>query len=370
MIQGNVLGADGMEAAVEQVLIDLMPKTIEALSSTDFASYRAAFASKLREPPLTLDEEFMHFWTPISQDGGCLNLRTEMLAYLEGPGVASKQALVEAWSALIFPEGRSRRKVVVKYFANEVPLRPDVDAKREMLELHRMPPRGVVALVAEHKETVVLDESSAAMRRSLANASAGGGLFSRDLHCKAASPPAAAAAAVVELEAARAVAPPPQRQGSGAAAAVQAKTVVKPQAPELAAQAQAKASLVQPQAAKQAAQPEAATASSQSRKPLGRVVLAQLRHADRQVRQVAVQAAGANARLGDQEAIQALKNSLGDVDPAVRHDAVKALGHADALDHCDWSVIGDLGARLADDDDGVRKAAIQALGQVSKSSLS
>jgi len=181
VVQGNALDADGMEAAVEHVYFESMPSRLANLSDDAFVAYRTAFKQQLLEPPSNIGMEFDHFWGPVKMNGECLELRSEMLRYLE-ESLTSKQPLVDAWSKLVFPETGVRQKLVVKFFAGNMSARAPEDEAAKLWAKYGIKDAGFKVLAREHRLTQVLDRADAAVRAELARA---GGYFPRELNCKA-----------------------------------------------------------------------------------------------------------------------------------------------------------------------------------------
>lgn len=178
VVQGNTLPADAMEAAVEQVYLELMPAWLANLSEAEFQSYRSSYKSALLKPALTTKDEFDHFWSPVSHQGQCYGLRNEMLKYLED-SVTDKAPLVKAWDELVNPKEGIRQKVVVKYFANAT-ARPSKQEAERLWKAHGVPTGALPLLAREYDEALLLDRADSATRVSLAKA---GGYFPQALHC-------------------------------------------------------------------------------------------------------------------------------------------------------------------------------------------
>jgi len=178
VVQGNALPADAMEAAVEQVYLELMPARLANLSEAEFQSYRSSYKSALLKPALTTKDEFDHFWSPVSHQGQCYGLRNEMLNYLED-SVTDKAPLVKAWDELVNPKEGIRQKVVVKYFANAT-ARPSKQEAERLWKAHGVPTSALPLLAREYDEALLLERADSATRASLAKA---GGYFPQALHC-------------------------------------------------------------------------------------------------------------------------------------------------------------------------------------------
>jgi len=180
VVQGTALDADSMEAAIEHVYFQSMPKLLANLTDEDFQSYKAALKHQLLEPPLNIGEEFSHWWSLVSMHGACLGLRNEMLTYLE-KFVESKKQLVEAWSKLVLPASGARKKVAVKYFAKQVPPRASKEEADELFKQFGLQGQDLAVLARERNLSAVQRRADSAARAELARL---GGYFPRTLHCE------------------------------------------------------------------------------------------------------------------------------------------------------------------------------------------
>jgi len=179
VVQGNVLDADSMEAAIEHVYFHSMPQRLAELTDDEFKSYKAAFKHQLLEPPLDVSEEFAHWWGLVSMHGACLGLRNEMLTYLEKL-VDTKDSLSKAWSRLIFPESGVRLKIAVKYFAGQVPRRASEEEASALWKKFGISGPSIDILTREHDHAIVQNNATSTGRAELAKS---GGYFPLELHC-------------------------------------------------------------------------------------------------------------------------------------------------------------------------------------------
>lgn len=180
VVQGNVLRADEAEAAVEQVYFELMPERLSNMTKDEFQNYRRAFISMLMQPPTTTQDEFAHFWGSVSKGGQCLNLRSEMLRFLE-ESVLDKGVLMQAWQALLNPAEGQRQKVAVKYFAGQVPERPSLQDAQRTWQARGLSAGAVQHLEQEYRVAQILNRADSEARRSLAQT---GGYFPQALECE------------------------------------------------------------------------------------------------------------------------------------------------------------------------------------------
>jgi secreted Zn-dependent insulinase-like peptidase len=180
VVQGDAMGADEMEAAVEHVLTSLMPEKLNNITDKDFESYKASFTEGITTPPTDYSEEFSNFWVPISEGGQCFDVRKNMLHYVGGAAV-TKEALVKTWNELLLPESGERQKLVVKYFANKVPARPSEKEAAKLWKKHEVPTSAADMLRREYGKTQVIEKADMATRKELADKS---GYFPTDLGCE------------------------------------------------------------------------------------------------------------------------------------------------------------------------------------------
>lgn len=179
LVQGTKLNADEVEAAIEHVLTNLMPAKLADLSDEEFKAFKASLTQKLLKPPGGFEEEVAHFWKPVSDGGICFGLRDAMLGYID-ESLVSKDALVEAWQDLALPSSGVRRKVAVKYFAEEVPPRPEADAAEALWQQRGLSEDARALLRREREATVVLDRVDSRTRAALVEQ---GGYFVQDMRC-------------------------------------------------------------------------------------------------------------------------------------------------------------------------------------------
>jgi len=69
VVQGDVMKADEMEAAVEHVLTGIMPQKLANLTDKDFELHKSSFQNELLSPPGDQGAEFENFWLPVSEGG-------------------------------------------------------------------------------------------------------------------------------------------------------------------------------------------------------------------------------------------------------------------------------------------------------------
>lgn len=181
VVQGNKLGADPMEAAVESVYHKHFPEKLAQLTNEDFQSYKDSYRQSLLVPPTTSPEEFAQFWDPaVAAAGGkCFNMADEMVKYLD-KSVNSKQVLIDAWKALANPSSGTRKKLVVKYFAEKIPTRPSDSEAKALWTSRGVPESSIHLLQREHSAATLVDKSDSATRAKLR---AAGGQFAEDVHC-------------------------------------------------------------------------------------------------------------------------------------------------------------------------------------------
>lgn len=187
VVQGHVLDADSMEGAVEAVLTNYMPKKLEELTDEDFDSYKSSFRQDLQTPPIAFTDEVSNFWGPISKGGRCFDLRDAMLSFLNTSSV-TKSALIKAWNELAMPTDGVRRKLTIKYFADEVPARKDADATMKIWEEQGIAEDHASLFRREHGKTLLLESAdSAARHKILAEGKkfeGGNGYYPNNLNCK------------------------------------------------------------------------------------------------------------------------------------------------------------------------------------------
>lgn len=182
-VQGSKKLPDSVEADCEHVWAVTVPAQIANLDDATFLSHKDSFKSSLLEGPLTTSQELNHFEDPILL-GGCLNLRSAMLAFLET--VTSKDQLLEAWNAAILPKDgttvKTRKKVVVKYFKDgmNVPDAPTAGAAEKLFREAGLNGSILERVITERSLTRVVSEANSTIRDSLVKE---GGYFPSTLHC-------------------------------------------------------------------------------------------------------------------------------------------------------------------------------------------
>mmetsp|Transcript_53193 Transcript_53193/g.151582 ORF Transcript_53193/g.151582 Transcript_53193/m.151582 type:complete len:1166 (-) Transcript_53193:77-3574(-) len=190
VVQGNVLRADEVEALIELVLVDMMPKRLKEMSQDEFSSFVDSFEQELLQPPMAPGEEIGQFWGPVKQGGHCFQLRGEILKYLNSSAL-SREHLAEVWNNLVQPAHGVRKKVAVKYFANEVPDKPSPEETRKIMEQQGVPAAAIERLLKEKRLTRFFDRADSSMRQKLVEA---GGYYPQDLRCRLDDKPQGAAA--------------------------------------------------------------------------------------------------------------------------------------------------------------------------------
>eukprot|EP00929_Paragymnodinium_shiwhaense_P074097 TRINITY_DN37904_c0_g1_i1.p1 TRINITY_DN37904_c0_g1~~TRINITY_DN37904_c0_g1_i1.p1 ORF type:complete len:1442 (-),score=342.33 TRINITY_DN37904_c0_g1_i1:212-4537(-) len=120
-VQGEKMLPDDVEALCEWIFSKALPDRLASMTAEGFAARKEAYSSAILERPLSISEEEGHFESPILL-GGCTELHTEMLAYLET--VTSPSQLLDAWVKAVTPANGTRKKVVVKYWGAGVAVPP------------------------------------------------------------------------------------------------------------------------------------------------------------------------------------------------------------------------------------------------------
>mmetsp|Transcript_57899 Transcript_57899/g.111674 ORF Transcript_57899/g.111674 Transcript_57899/m.111674 type:complete len:215 (+) Transcript_57899:3-647(+) len=180
VVQGNVLRADDVEAAIEEIFQELMPKRLRELHRDDFAAHVESYRQAVLQPPMSASDELAHFWTPIAQGGKCFGLHGELLRYLDSPRL-TRQRLSEVWDELVAPKNGFRHKLVVKYFANNVPVLKSEQKARETALLHNMSSTSIQRLMDERSKTIYLDHVDSKARAAIAKS---GSYYPQDLKCE------------------------------------------------------------------------------------------------------------------------------------------------------------------------------------------
>jgi len=185
-VQGTKLRADDQEAAIELLFNDLMPKRLANLSDEELASIRDAFREELLQPPESFGEEVAHFRGPVLMGGRCFSLYSACHEYLNSSAV-TRDLLVSTWRDLVNPwEEGTRKKIVTKLFAGEVPARPTEDEATAAWKRQGVPDAAVPMLLRELKAAQVLDTVDSQARARLAKRD---GHFPTDLNCELADRP-------------------------------------------------------------------------------------------------------------------------------------------------------------------------------------
>jgi secreted Zn-dependent insulinase-like peptidase len=179
IVQGTAMKADEVEAAIESVYMDLMPKRLNNMSHAEFLSYKDALRQELLEPPTSPQDEVSHYWGPVAQGGKCFGLRENMLRHLES-SLQSKSALLEQWAQIATPSDSMRKKMVVKYFADQVPARPTEEVALASWKKQGVPDSAFERLRSEYQMTTIFDRADSKTRQQLVKE---GGYFPRTLNC-------------------------------------------------------------------------------------------------------------------------------------------------------------------------------------------
>lgn len=166
IVQGVAAPPDELEAHIEYVFSNTFPDRLSKLSDSEFQSYKAAFANSLQEVPLSVEDEFSHAWSPVSQGGNCFDLHDQMLKYLN-ESLSTKDPLVEAYNNMIFPATGTRKRVAVKYFGGTVTPRPTEEAMVANLEKAGVPTTAITMMRKEYGQTIVVDNANSTVRAQL-----------------------------------------------------------------------------------------------------------------------------------------------------------------------------------------------------------
>jgi insulysin len=186
VVQGTKLRADQAEAAVEAVYHKFMWEKLSNLTDDDFKSFVASYRSGLLVPTRGYSEEFRNFWSPIkgADSDACLHLQDDMLRYLDN-SLTSKQPLIDEWTELMTPSTGTRQKVVVKYFAGEVPARPTIAEAKAAWAEQGVPAHSQPLLQREYDVAMLVDSADSATRAKML---ASGDHYPTDMHCKLEEP--------------------------------------------------------------------------------------------------------------------------------------------------------------------------------------
>jgi len=180
LVQGNSLRADEVEAAIENLLTNVMPRKLPQLTTAEFAAYRDSYRQGLIKPPQNFLEEAAHFSAPVLQGGQCFDLSANLVATLDEL-VTSKQILIDKWASLVHPAKGLRNKVVVKHFADKVPPRPTAEEVASLWSKEGLQGDALSLLHREFLHTRVLDHVDSTVRQRLVEES---GTYPLDLHCE------------------------------------------------------------------------------------------------------------------------------------------------------------------------------------------
>jgi len=184
IVQGTVLGADDLEAAIEAEFLGSFPKYLEALTEQEFQLHRSAFLAELLQPASAAKDEMAHFWPAVAAGGHCFELLDELIHFANSSQL-SQELLQSTWRRLMSPASGLRRKVTVKYFAHKVPARPSAANLTAALAKRSVPPAYLKMLAMEREQTLVFDNADSAARNKIVEHSAeGNGYFPSDVICQ------------------------------------------------------------------------------------------------------------------------------------------------------------------------------------------
>jgi hypothetical protein len=182
-VQGEKMLPDDVENECEHVWTVTVPQQLSALDDSAFHAHKESFKSSLMEGPLSPNQELTHFEDPILL-GGCLGLRSSMLAFLET--VSSREQLLAAWKQAVMPSNgttvETRRKVMVKYFGagTEIPAAPSPNNLSDLLLNASLDSTVLERLRKERELMRILPDANSSLRESLVSE---GGYFPTELHC-------------------------------------------------------------------------------------------------------------------------------------------------------------------------------------------
>lgn len=185
-VQGEKMLPDMVEVECENVWHNLVPRELETLTPSQFESHKESFKSSLLEGPMKDSNEHAHFEDPILL-GGCLQLRTAMLAFLET--LSSKEQLVKVWNQAMQPVDSSdptlpgiRHKVSIKYFGSgaDVLRPPNAGEVYKMAREAGLNETAARRVEQERHVTVVVKNANSSVREQIVS---DGGYFSTELHC-------------------------------------------------------------------------------------------------------------------------------------------------------------------------------------------
>mmetsp|Transcript_22917 Transcript_22917/g.52530 ORF Transcript_22917/g.52530 Transcript_22917/m.52530 type:complete len:1224 (+) Transcript_22917:89-3760(+) len=166
VVQGNKDNADKVESAVHRVLFLDMPKKLDELTDDAFQAYKDSFLDALVQKPYHTGDEVAHFWTPISTGSNCFDMRDKMMKYMN-QSLTSKELLKTTWQRLMMPTSGSRKRVMIKYFPEQVPNRPSLEQMEEDLNSHGVPRPMQELLRREYTDTLILDTADSKSRETL-----------------------------------------------------------------------------------------------------------------------------------------------------------------------------------------------------------
>lgn len=178
-VQGTKLSADEVEAAIELVLQDLMPKRLQKLGEEEFESYKKSLREDILQRPMAASQEMGHFWQSVEKGGKCFEVRSAMIQYLN-TSLLTPRRLQEKWASLVLPAEGPRMKLTSKLFARMVPERPSEAEAKQLWQKMRLAPEAIDRLTRERDQTLVLDKTNAAARQKLIEE---GGFFPQVMHC-------------------------------------------------------------------------------------------------------------------------------------------------------------------------------------------
>mmetsp|Transcript_11745 Transcript_11745/g.25855 ORF Transcript_11745/g.25855 Transcript_11745/m.25855 type:complete len:1265 (-) Transcript_11745:355-4149(-) len=195
VVQGTVKNADEMEASIEKVIYEEMPKVLRALTSEELADHKAALKAALSETPFLMKGEVEHFWAVAKlNNADCFHLTAAMKAYMDN-GI-DKEHLLKEWQRIFNVPG-GRKKVIVKYFSRpeHVGNRPTADVMANFLKAQGLTDDALLKqLRTEHDSTFLVQEASSMTRATIVKeAATPAGYFPTNLVCTAGKPGAAGA---------------------------------------------------------------------------------------------------------------------------------------------------------------------------------
>mmetsp|Transcript_82077 Transcript_82077/g.162974 ORF Transcript_82077/g.162974 Transcript_82077/m.162974 type:complete len:470 (+) Transcript_82077:3-1412(+) len=178
-VQGTKLPADEVEAAIEFVLQELMPKRLRKLGVEEFESFKKSLGEEILQPPMAASEEVGHFWEPVEMGGQCFQVRSAMMKALNS-SLLTPRRLQEKWASLVLPVEGPRMKLTEKLFADKVPERPNEAEAKQAWQKMKLAPDAIDRLTRERKQTLVLDRANSAARQQLIEE---GGFYPQEMHC-------------------------------------------------------------------------------------------------------------------------------------------------------------------------------------------